>query len=132
MDLRRQPIFLAIYSAIEGIPLRQDVAITVRSLSRGRYGVGSVRKTLVPGRWELKVLIPADNSREFPLRRCGVFRWSVSIRSQMPSPHPYWRKTGGELMELIDRTPPHNLEAEQAVLGALLLVPDSFAVVSKY
>jgi len=34
-------------------------------------------------------------------------------------------------MELIDRTPPHNLEAEQAVLGALLLVPDSFAVVSE-
>lgn len=34
-------------------------------------------------------------------------------------------------MELIERTPPHNLEAEQAVLGALLLVPDSFAVVSE-
>ncbi|MFY9139515.1 MAG: replicative DNA helicase [Thermacetogeniaceae bacterium] len=34
-------------------------------------------------------------------------------------------------MEIIDRTPPHNLEAEQAVLGALLLVPDSFGVVSE-
>lgn len=34
-------------------------------------------------------------------------------------------------MELIERTPPHNLEAEQAVLGALLLAPDSFAVVSE-
>jgi len=34
-------------------------------------------------------------------------------------------------MEFTDRTPPHNLEAEQAVLGALLLAPDSFAVVSE-
>ena len=34
-------------------------------------------------------------------------------------------------MERLDRIPPHNLEAEQAVLGALLLAPDSFAVVSE-
>ncbi|MDD4359423.1 MAG: replicative DNA helicase [Syntrophaceticus sp.] len=34
-------------------------------------------------------------------------------------------------MEHIERTPPHNLEAEQAVLGALLLAPDSFSVVSE-
>jgi replicative DNA helicase len=34
-------------------------------------------------------------------------------------------------MEILDRVPPHNLEAEQAVLGALLLAPDTFAVVSE-
>jgi replicative DNA helicase len=34
-------------------------------------------------------------------------------------------------MELLDRIPPHNLEAEQAVLGALLLAPDSFAAVAE-
>jgi replicative DNA helicase len=34
-------------------------------------------------------------------------------------------------MEHIERIPPHNLEAEQAVLGALLLAPDSFSVVSE-
>lgn len=34
-------------------------------------------------------------------------------------------------MELIDRIPPHNIEAEQAVLGALLLAPDSFATVAE-
>ncbi|MGB9792328.1 MAG: replicative DNA helicase [Thermacetogeniaceae bacterium] len=34
-------------------------------------------------------------------------------------------------MELIDRIPPHNIEAEQAVLGALLLAPESFATVAE-
>ncbi len=34
-------------------------------------------------------------------------------------------------MELLDRIPPHNIEAEQAVLGALLLAPESFATVAE-
>lgn len=34
-------------------------------------------------------------------------------------------------MKLLDRLPPHNLEAEQAVLGALFLAPESFATVSE-
>jgi len=34
-------------------------------------------------------------------------------------------------MELLNRIPPHNLEAEQAVLGALLIAPDSFATVAE-
>jgi replicative DNA helicase len=34
-------------------------------------------------------------------------------------------------MELLQRVPPHNIEAEQAVLGALLLAPESFAIVAE-
>ncbi|NPV29473.1 MAG: replicative DNA helicase [Firmicutes bacterium] len=34
-------------------------------------------------------------------------------------------------MELLDRLPPYNLEAEQAVLGALLLAPDSFLSIAE-
>lgn len=34
-------------------------------------------------------------------------------------------------MKLMGRIPPHNLEAEQAVLGALLLVPESFSEVAE-
>ncbi len=34
-------------------------------------------------------------------------------------------------MEITERTPPHNFEAEQAVLGALLLAPDAMSVVAE-
>ncbi|MDH7577351.1 MAG: replicative DNA helicase [Bacillota bacterium] len=34
-------------------------------------------------------------------------------------------------MEFLDRLPPYNLEAEQAVLGALLIAPESFATVAE-
>lgn len=34
-------------------------------------------------------------------------------------------------MELLNRIPPHNLEAEQAVLGALLIAPESLATVAE-
>ena len=46
-------IFLAIYSAIEGIPLRQDVAITGEISIQGQVrGVGSITEnSTVPGRW---------------------------------------------------------------------------------
>ena len=68
-------IFLAIYSAIEGIPLRQDVAITGEISIQGQVrGVGSITEKLYGARQVgvKKVLIPADNSREFPEEMWGV------------------------------------------------------------
>lgn len=36
------------------------------------------------------------------------------------------------MSEWNDRTPPHNIEAEQAVLGAIFLEPEAFSTASVY
>lgn len=68
-------IFLAIYSAIEGIPLRQDVAVTGEISIQGQVrGVGGITEKLYGARQVgvKKMLIPADNSRELPEEMWGV------------------------------------------------------------
>jgi len=75
-------IFLAIYSAIEGIPLRQDVAVTGEISIQGQVrGVGGITEKIYGARQVgvKKVLIPADNSREMPEEMWGV--QVVSINS---------------------------------------------------
>lgn len=62
-------IFLALYSAIEGIPLRQDVAVTGELSIQGRVrGVGGLTEKIYGARQVgvKKVIVPADNARELP------------------------------------------------------------------
>jgi len=94
-------IFLAIYSAIEGIPLRQDVAVTGEISIQGQVrGVGGITEKIYGARQVgvKKVLIPADNSREMPEEMWGV--QVVSINSITDAfPHilmgENWRITDG-------------------------------------
>jgi ABC-type branched-subunit amino acid transport system permease subunit len=68
-------IFLAIYSAIEGIPLRQDVAVTGELSIQGHVrGVGGVTEKIYGARQVgiKKVLVPRENSRELPGELWGV------------------------------------------------------------
>ena len=74
-------IFLAIYSAIEGIPLRQNVAVTGEISIQGQVrGVGGITEKLYGARQVgvKKVLVPADNSRELPEEMWGVQVVSVN------------------------------------------------------
>jgi len=68
-------IFLAIYSAIEGIPLRQDVAITGELSIQGFVrAVGGVSEKIY-GAHQIgvhKVLVPMENSNELPGKLWGV------------------------------------------------------------
>jgi ATP-dependent Lon protease len=66
---------LALYSAIEGVSLRQDVAITGELTIQGRVrAVGSVPEKIYGARsiGVRKVLIPEENTRELPGELWGV------------------------------------------------------------
>lgn len=68
-------IMLALYSAIEGIPLRQDVAITGELSIQGSVrAVGGIPEKIYGGRsiGVRKVLIPEENARELPSELWGV------------------------------------------------------------
>jgi ATP-dependent Lon protease len=68
-------IMLALYSAIEGVPLRQDVAITGELTIQGRVrAVGSVPEKIYGARsiGVRKVLIPEENARELSGELWGV------------------------------------------------------------
>lgn len=68
-------IFLAIYSALEGIPLRQDVAVTGELSIQGHVrGVGGVTEKIYGARQVgvKKVLVPKENSRELAGELWGV------------------------------------------------------------
>ncbi|MGB4504768.1 MAG: Lon family ATP-dependent protease [Syntrophaceticus sp.] len=68
-------IFLAIYSALEGIPLRQDVAVTGELSIQGQVrGVGGVTEKIFGARQVgvNKVLVPKENSRELASEMWGV------------------------------------------------------------
>jgi ATP-dependent Lon protease len=68
-------IMLALYSAIEGVSLRQDVAITGELTIQGRVrAVGSVPEKIYGARsiGVRKVLIPEENTRELPGELWGV------------------------------------------------------------
>ncbi len=68
-------IFLAIYSAIEGIPLRQDVAMTGELSIQGHVrGVGGVPEKIYGARQAgiNKVLVSRENSKELPQELMGV------------------------------------------------------------
>ncbi|MDD4359422.1 MAG: Lon family ATP-dependent protease [Syntrophaceticus sp.] len=68
-------IFLAIYSALEGIPLRQDVAVTGELSIQGNVcGVGGITEKIYGARQigVNKVLVPQANSRELPDEMWGV------------------------------------------------------------
>ncbi len=74
-------IMIALYSAIEGIPVRQDVAITGELTIQGRVrAVGSIPEKIYGARsiGVRKVLIPEENARELPGELWGVE--IVSIR----------------------------------------------------
>lgn len=74
-------IMLALYSAIEGVPLRQDVAVTGELAIQGRVrAVGSIPEKIYGARsiGVRKVLIPEENARELPEELWGVE--IVSIR----------------------------------------------------
>jgi ATP-dependent Lon protease len=74
-------IMLALYSAIEGVPLRQDVAITGELAIQGSVrAVGSIPEKIYGARsiGVRKVLIPEENARELPVELWGVE--VVSIR----------------------------------------------------
>lgn len=68
-------IFLAIYSALEEVPLRQDVAITGEISIQGQVrGVGGVSEKIYGARQVgvKKVLIPMENSRDLAQDQWGV------------------------------------------------------------
>lgn len=68
-------IFLAIYSALEGVPLRQDVAVTGELSIQGQVrGVGGVTEKLYGARQVgvKQVLVPVENSRELAEEMWGV------------------------------------------------------------
>ncbi|HHV34444.1 MAG TPA: ATP-dependent protease, Lon family [Syntrophomonadaceae bacterium] len=68
-------IFLAIYSALEGTPLRQDVAVTGELSIQGQVrGVGGVTEKIYGARQVgvKKVLVPQENSRELAGELWGV------------------------------------------------------------
>lgn len=74
-------IFLALYSALEGVPLRQDVAVTGEISIRGMMrAVGAVPEKIYGARQigVKKVLIPAENARDLPSELWGVEIVSVS------------------------------------------------------
>lgn len=74
-------IMLALYSAIEEVPLRQDVAITGElSIQGGVRAVGGIPEKIYGARsiGVRKVLIPEENARELPNELWGVE--IVSIR----------------------------------------------------
>jgi len=68
-------IFLAIYSAVEGIPLRQDVAVTGELSIQGRVrAVGGVSEKIYGARQigAKKVIIPSENARDLPSELWGT------------------------------------------------------------
>lgn len=68
-------ILLALYSAVQGVPLRQDVAITGElSIQGGVRAVGSITEKIYGARsiGVRKVLIPEENARELPDELWGV------------------------------------------------------------
>lgn len=68
-------IFLAVYSAIEGVPLRQDVAVTGELSIQGQVRVVGGVPEKVYGARQIgvrKVLVPAENSRELPGELWGI------------------------------------------------------------
>lgn len=68
-------IFLAIYSAIEGVPLRQDVAVTGELSIQGAVrAVGGIPEKIYGARQigVRKVLVPAENSNELPGKIWGI------------------------------------------------------------
>lgn len=68
-------IFLAIYSAIEGVPLRQDVAVTGELSIQGSIrGVGGIPEKIY-GAHQMgakKVIIPLENARVLPSELWGT------------------------------------------------------------
>lgn len=74
-------IFLALYSALEGVPLRQDVAVTGELSIRGRVrAVGQIPEKIYGARQAgvKKVIIPQENAREVPRELWGVELVSIS------------------------------------------------------
>ncbi len=68
-------IFLAIYSAVEGITLRQDVAVTGELSIQGRVrAVGCISEKIYGARQigAKKVIIPAENARDLPSELWGT------------------------------------------------------------
>jgi ATP-dependent Lon protease len=68
-------IFLAIYSAIEGVPLRQDVAVTGELSIQGRVkAVGGISEKIYGARQigVRKVIAPAENTRDLPGELWGI------------------------------------------------------------
>lgn len=68
-------IFLAIYSALENIPLRQDIAVTGEISIQGHMrGVGGITEKVYGARQVgvNKVLVPQVNGRELPAELWGV------------------------------------------------------------
>ncbi len=68
-------IFLAIYSAIEGVPLRQDVAVTGELSIQGRVkAVGGISEKIYGARQigARKVIAPAENTRDLPGELWGI------------------------------------------------------------
>lgn len=75
-------IFLAIYSAIEGVPLRQDVAVTGELSIQGRVkAVGGISEKIYGARQigVRKVIAPAENARDLPGELWGIA--VVGVRS---------------------------------------------------
>jgi ATP-dependent Lon protease len=89
-------IMLALYSAIEEAPLRQDVAITGELTIQGRVrAVGSVPEKIYGARsiGIRKVLIPEENARDLPDELWGVE--IISIREITDAlPHILWQEPG--------------------------------------
>jgi ATP-dependent Lon protease len=78
-------IFLAVYSALEGILLRQDVAVTGELSIQGRVrGVGGVIEKIYGARQVgiKKVLVPQENIRELSAEMWGVAVVSIDKISE--------------------------------------------------
>ena len=138
-------IFLALYSALTRTPLPQNVAITGELSIAGKVRpVGGIVEKLYAARQAgmRAVLIPRENAREArahvaALDVVPVYRRQHRIGfARYRAPDAAAQAQGRRVMATlaatqIERIPPHNLEAEMAVIGSILVDREMMATISE-
>ena len=121
-------ILIALISAITQKPIRQDIAITgeisIQGLVRPVGGV--FEKAYGASQAGIKTLIiPEENAKDIPPDLHGLKVHPVKT-AQEALAFAFDKILRGDYF-LIDRVPPQNIEAEQAVLGAMLISKEAIA-----